>query len=209
MGSQTIEVSALLLAQTAFGFEDHAPVEAWNPLVDESAVGTLPQGISPEGLKALFRDHPAGVAVVTTDGPDGPVAMTASSLFSVSVAPPLVVFSASALSSSTPALLAADTVVVHLIDSESVDIAILGATSNIDRFANPDQWSRLPGGEPYYLKPSKRFRAKVVNTLDAGAATLIVLEVLEGWVEERSTHPLVYHSRAWHTIGEHSLLNIP
>jgi hypothetical protein len=28
-------------------------------------------------------------------------------------------------------------------------------------------------------------------------------------VEEQSTAPLVYHSRSWHTIGEHSLLNIP
>ena len=61
-------------------------------------------GITPDELKALFRGHPAGVAVITADDGTGPVGMTASSVFSVSVAPPLVVFSASALSSSTPTL---------------------------------------------------------------------------------------------------------
>lgn len=165
-------------------------------------------GVSPDALKGLFRDQPSGVAVVTADPGTGPVAMTASSLFSISVAPPLLVFSASAMSSSTPALLAADTVVVHLIDADSHDVAVLGATSGIDRFANPDQWDRLPTGEPYYTAPRRRLRGRVVRKDDAGAATLFIVHVIESWHEgAEADRPLVYHNRDWHVLGEGSLLS--
>ncbi|GAA1467154.1 flavin reductase family protein [Microbacterium thalassium] len=162
-------------------------------------------GVAPEALKALFRDHPSGVTVITANSPDGPVAMTASSLFSISVTPPLIVFSASALSSSTSALLAADTVVVHLIDAECHDLAVLGATSGADRFADPYRWAVLPTGEPFYLAPRRRVRGQVVKKVDAGAATLFVIHVIEAWNEDEADgHPLVYHNRQWHVLSEHS-----
>ncbi|QOC27454.1 flavin reductase family protein [Microbacterium hominis] len=165
-------------------------------------------GISPDALRGLFRNHPSGVAVITAPSDRGPVAMTASSLFSVSVAPPLIVFSASALSSSTPALLAADTLVIHLIDAESHEIAVLGATSGIDRFADTDLWSTLPTGEPYFVGPHRRIRARVVNKVDAGAATLFVVQAIESWNDEPAddASPLVYHNRTWHTLSDGSRL---
>lgn len=167
-------------------------------------------GITPEALRGLFRNHPSGVAVITADSENGPVAMTASSLFSVSVAPPLVVFSASAMSSSTPALLEAETIVIHLIDTESHDIAVLGATSGIDRFADAELWDTLPTGEPYFVGPKRRIRARVVNKVDAGAATLFVVQAIESWndeVEDELAPPLVYHNRTWHTLSDGSRLS--
>lgn len=164
-------------------------------------------GITPDALRLLFRDHPAGIAVVTADAGDGPVAMTASSLFSISVAPALVVFSASAMSSSTPALLAAETVMIHLIDEASHDIAVLGATSGVDRFADTTMWSRVPTGEPYYHAPSRRIRGRVVQKIDAGAATLFVVHAIESWHEQGGeVRPLVYHNRTWHVLGDPSRL---
>ena len=50
-----------------------------------------------------FRQHPAGVAIVTGDPGTGPVALTVSSLISVSVEPPTVAFSLSEASSSAQA----------------------------------------------------------------------------------------------------------
>lgn len=170
--------------------------------IDQVALGGEP-GVSPDALKALFRDHPSGVAVITADAGSGPVAMTASSLFSISVAPPLIVFSASAMSSSTPTLLAAETLVIHLIDAACHDIAVLGATSGVDRFADPDQWAVLPTGEPYYVAPRRRIRGRVVKKEDAGAATLVVVHVIESWQEgEDDASPLVYHNREWHVLGD-------
>ena len=60
--------------------------------------------ISAEQFRFAFRSHPAGVAVVTADAGDGPVAMTVSSVASISIDPPTLMFSASAISSSTPTI---------------------------------------------------------------------------------------------------------
>src|SRR5699024_9144610 len=94
--------------------------------------------------------YPGGVTVITADPGDGPVAFTATSLASVSADPALVVFSLSAQSSSAPAILRAQTIVVHIVDAGNTGIAILGATSGIDRFADRSIWSRLPTGEPLF-----------------------------------------------------------
>ncbi|SFI61452.1 MULTISPECIES: flavin reductase family protein [Microbacterium] len=166
------------------------------------------ESITPDELKSLFRGHPAGVAVITADAGDGPVGMTASSVFSVSVAPPLIVFSASALSSSTPTLLEADTIVVHMIGTQERDIAVLCATSGIDRFADTSLWDRLPTGEPYFRGASRRFRGRVVNRLAAGASTLFVVKAIESWHDGAvDSQPLVYHDRTWHALGESSRIS--
>ena len=76
-----------------------------------------------EGLKAAFRTHPAGVAIITASTPDGPVGLTASSVASVAVDPAAIVFSVTRATGSAGAILGADTFVVHLIDDEHSDLA--------------------------------------------------------------------------------------
>ncbi len=120
-------------------------------------------GLTPEEFKTAFRNHAAGVAVITADAGRGPVGMTATSVFSISATPPLLVFSASELSSSTPTLTEADTVVVHLLGSDDLDLAVLCATSGIDRFADTSLWSRLETGEPYFPNVHAWIRGRVVN----------------------------------------------
>ena len=167
-----------------------------------------------EQFKAAFRTHPAGVAVVTADAGDGPVALTATSVFSVSAEPPLLVFSLSKLSSSAPTLLKADTVVVHLLSADQLDIAILGATSGIDRFADTTIWSRLPTGEPYFTAVPVWIRGKVVDRMEAGGSTVLAVEALEARTPERGSpevdadaqRPLVYHNRTWHQLSSESKL---
>jgi hypothetical protein len=77
--------------------------------------------LSADDFKAAFRNHPAGVAVITADAGDGPVGLTATSVISVSASPALLVFSLSAFSSSAPALAKAETLVVHLLGADQRD----------------------------------------------------------------------------------------
>ncbi len=171
--------------------------------------------LSAEKFKAAVRNHPAGVAVITADVGDGPVALTATSVFSVSADPPLLVLSLSATSSSTPTLVRADTLVVHLLTSAQLDIAVLGATSGIDRFADASIWSRLETGEPYFSAAPVWIRGKVVDRMEAGASTVLAVEALEARTPERGSpeadadqsHPLVYHNRTWHVLSEASKLH--
>lgn len=165
--------------------------------------------VSPATFKELFRGHPNGVAVITAHGADGPVALTASSVSSVSVDPPLLIFSISAMSSATPTIAAADTIVVHLLDADDLDLARLGATSGVDRFADREAWAPLPTGEPVYRGVRAWVRCAVVSRMDAGDSTVIAAQALQACIGRpvapgEAGNALVYHNRAWHRLGEHS-----
>lgn len=178
------------------------------PRVPELVRGEL-ESLSAEDFKAAFRGHPGGVAVITADAGDGPVALTATSVSSVSAEPPLLIFSASAISSSTPTFLKAQTVVVHLLDADDLDVAKLAATSGIDRFADTSSWSRLPTGEPVFNGVRAWIRGAIVNRMEAGGSTVIAVHALQAHIA-RDLEPgtpgeaLVYHNRTWHRLGEHS-----
>jgi flavin reductase (DIM6/NTAB) family NADH-FMN oxidoreductase RutF len=164
--------------------------------------------VTAEEFKAAFRNHPAGVALITADCGDGPVALTASSVFSVSVDPPLLVFSISDASSSAPTLRRADTVVVHLLGATELDLAKLGAARGVDRFADTSQWSRLATGEPYFPAAQTWIRARVASQMMAGGSTVFAVHALQTCVTTADEHEaLVYHNRTWHRLGEHSRIN--
>jgi len=151
-----------------------------------------------------FRNHAAGVAVITADAGDGPVGLTATSVFSVSVDPALFVFSISDLSSAAPTIRGADTLVVHLLGAENLQLATLCSTSGIDRFADRSRWSRLETGEPYFPSVRSWIRGRVVNRMSAGHSTVIAVLALTAAEGEQTAAPLVYHNRTWHSLGEPS-----
>lgn len=156
---------------------------------------------------SAFRNHALGVAVVTADPGGEPVAMTVSSLSSVSVDPPLLVFSASASSSGTPVLERAETVVVHMLGADQVELAKLGATSGVDRFSDVSAWRRLPTGEPCFYAAETWLRGRVVQRVALGGSVLHVVHVVDASVDlDAVAEPLVYHNRTWHRLGPHSAL---
>lgn len=167
-------------------------------------VPSLAGGLSAADFKLAFRSHAAGVAVITADAGDGPVGLTATSVFSVSAEPPLLVFSIAGASSSAPAIRRADTLVVHLLGSDQLPIARLCATSGIDRFADTSIWRRLPTGEPVFRDVPVWIRGRVINRMDAGDSTVIAVHALEAERGETEVAPLVYHNRTWHHLGDAS-----
>jgi flavin reductase (DIM6/NTAB) family NADH-FMN oxidoreductase RutF len=172
----------------------------------------LARPMTAEHFKGAFREHPGGVALITADPGRGfaPAALTATSLVSLSAAPPTMAFSLSEFSSSTPAMRAASTVVVHFLDAESLHLATLGSTSGIDRFADTELWGRLETGEPYFKDARAWVLADVVGRLDVTGATLLAVEgrMIGGRAldDEAPAVPLVYHNRSWHRLGDHSLI---
>lgn len=189
----------------------HAPemtdVDAQIDAIQHASAPSLPA----EDFKAIFRGHPGGVTVISADAGYGPVALTASSVASVSAEPPLLVFSISALSSASDVLSRAATVIVHFLDMHDVDVAKLGATGGIDRFAQAQSWTRLDTGEPVFDNVRAWVRCAVVDRMQAGTSTIVVARALTSHIE-RDAQPgepgdaLVYHNRTWHRLGEHSRL---
>ena len=172
---------------------------------DQQRLEGLNSGLSAAEFKLAFRHHAAGVAVVTADAGDGPVGITASSVFSVSAEPPVIVFSISGGSSSGPTIRRAETLVVHLLGAQQLGIARLCSASGIDRFADTSIWSRLPTGEPHFLGVPVWIRGRVINRMAVGDSTLIAVHALESaHAHGQTTTPLVYHNRTWHALGDAS-----
>lgn len=179
---------------------------SWTSRHPEHRFGQL----SSDDFKAAFRFYPLGVSLITADAGSGPVALTASSVSAVNDDPALLMFSASSRSSSSPTLQRADTIVVHLLDAESLDLAKLGSARGVDRFADRSQWARLVTGEPYFPQARSWIRARVLNRMDAGGSTVIVAQGIQSSVSAAaaddlpSRDGLVYLNRTWHRIGDHS-----
>lgn len=162
-------------------------------------------------FKQAFARHPAGVSVITANTPSGPVGLTATSVCSVSLDPPALMFSLSANSSTAPAILGADSLVIHLLDAGGQALAKRFATSGIDRFAGTD-WKLLPSGEPLLTEAASWFRGSVIHIVDIGGSTVVMVGIEEAGhnkkrdssildVSEQSRDsPLVYCNRTWHAL---------
>lgn len=152
-----------------------------------------------EGLKAAFRAHPAGVAIITAPTPDGPVGLTASSVSSVAVDPAAIMFSVTRATGSAGAILAADTFVVHLIDDEHSALAQSFAVSGAERFTAEQGWTTLPTGEPLLPGARAALRCRAIQTVPVGSSTVVIAEVLQV-LPGRPARPLVYVERRFHTL---------
>jgi flavin reductase (DIM6/NTAB) family NADH-FMN oxidoreductase RutF len=156
-----------------------------------------------EAFKLAFRHHPAGVAILTADSGEGPVALTVSSLISVSANPPMVAFSLSEASSNARAILQAETLVVHFVRRKDMQLARLCATSGTERFNANVKWDRLATGEPFYMEIEPRFRAAVRGRLAVPGASVVTAELLDVFghaTEQLEKEALVYTNRTWHGL---------
>lgn len=168
--------------------------------------------VSADDFKAAFRGHPGGVALITADAGDGPVALTASSVASVNVDPPLLMFSVTTLSSATKVIVQSDTIVVHLLDTNDISLAQRGATKNIDRFGDTSLWQRLPTGETVFTGARAWLRCRIINQMDANGSTVIAAEAVQVGINRQvgdGSVPLAYVNREWHRLDGASRIDAP
>lgn len=155
--------------------------------------------IDNEGFKAVFRQHAAGVTVVTFAGRQRPMGFTATSLVSISAQPPMFAFSVAAGSSAWGELEHAESVVVQLLSCDQVDVAARFATPGIDRFA-PDDWTTLPTGEPVLEGCVAWIRGMIRQRVSVGDAHVVMVEAAEHMVDA-DREVLVYRDRRYHRIA--------
>jgi flavin reductase (DIM6/NTAB) family NADH-FMN oxidoreductase RutF len=179
------------------------PVTPLNGLAP-APVADVPASVAADTFKAIFRRHPAGVAVVALAEGERPVGFTATSVISVSADPPLLAFSIAATSSAWPTLAEATTLTVNFLGAEQVDVSARFATRGVDRFAGV-AWHPLPTGEPVLDDAPAWVRGEVVERIPAGSSFLVLVRVLES-AQSSAVAPLVYHDRAYHQLDEGSAL---
>ncbi|WP_200262324.1 flavin reductase family protein [Streptomyces sp. HSG2] len=148
-------------------------------------------------LRAVFRRHAAGVAVITVPGKGGPRGFTATSLTSVSAEPALLSFGVGVASSTWPALAEADHVGVHLLAEGQRELAATFARGGVDRFAPPTAWHVGAEGVPVLEGVLAAVVCRVVGRVPAGDHRIVVAELVSAEPVAGDTDglagPLVYH----------------
>ncbi|MFF8563376.1 flavin reductase family protein [Streptomyces albidoflavus] len=168
---------------------------------DEGGAGArVPLAGSPELLRAAFRRHPAGVAVITARG-SRLAGFTATSLTSVSAEPPLVSFGVGTASSSWPVIAEAEHVGVHLLGEDQRELAVTFARSGADRFAPPTRWREGPEGVPLLESVPVWLVCRVVARVPAGDHRVVVAEVVAG-DPAGPGRPLVHHDGRYNALRD-------
>ncbi|MFH8371794.1 flavin reductase family protein [Streptomyces sp. NPDC018031] len=166
---------------------------------DLSAPGPRPPGAA-ELLRAVFRRHAAGVAVVTAAG-TRPVGFTATSLASVSMEPPLLSFGVGTGSSSWPVLSEARHIGVHLLGEDQRELAETFARSGADRFAPPTRWRTGPYGVPVLDGVPAWLVCAVVARIPAGDHRVVIARP-EAGDPSGAGRPLLYHQGRFNALRD-------
>ncbi|MDQ0779232.1 flavin reductase (DIM6/NTAB) family NADH-FMN oxidoreductase RutF [Streptomyces aurantiacus] len=156
---------------------------------------------SPDLLRSVFRQHAAGVAVITARGDEGPVGFTATSLASVSAEPPLISFGVGTAASSWPAISRTDHVGVHVLGEHQQDLAATFARSGADRFGEPTVWREGPEGVPVLDGVLAWLMCRIVTRVPAGDHRIVLAEVVLG-DPAGAGRPLLYHQGRFNGLRE-------
>jgi flavin reductase (DIM6/NTAB) family NADH-FMN oxidoreductase RutF len=172
--------------------------------------GAAPSGAAPSGaahdaaldpavFRSAFRRHAAGVAVITTAGPDGPAGFTATSLTSVAAEPPLLSFGISLGASSWPAVAQAQYVGVHILGDHQEELAAVFARSGADRFGAATAWTTGPYGVPLLDGVCAWLIGRVLDRVPAGDHRIVLARAVAADPHGPGS-PLLYHGGGFHRL---------
>lgn len=148
-------------------------------------------------LRSALGRFATGVTVVTTLTPEGPLGMTANSFASVSLDPPLVLWSPARRSQRFPAFEAASHFAIHVLGRGQMALAQRFARSGLD-FSGLATISGH-GGAPLFDGCAARFECRHAAQYDGGDHLIVVGEVLR--LAENDVDPLVYHCGSYTSIA--------
>jgi flavin reductase (DIM6/NTAB) family NADH-FMN oxidoreductase RutF len=158
------------------------------------------EGAFREALGRLAK----GVTVVTARRPDGtPSGLTATSVCSVSLDPPLVLACIERDTRTHGVLAAAGAYAVNVLREDQVELARLFSTELDQKFLEVD-WEPGSTGAPLLVRAVVQMECAVVKTVPAGDHTIYVGEVRTARHDrdgDEPPRPLLYYRAAYHSLG--------
>jgi flavin reductase (DIM6/NTAB) family NADH-FMN oxidoreductase RutF len=155
----------------------HAPTSSFVPAADTS-----------RELRNAFSRFATGVTVVTAMTEDGPVGMTVNSFSSVSLNPPLTLWSIDRKSSRYAVFAQAWDTAIHVLAQDQEELCLAFA-KRADAFTLTD-WHVGARGVPLLDTCLARFECRRYGTHDAGDHTILVDQVMQATVQDGN--PLVF-----------------
>jgi len=166
------------------------------PTVKMMMMNTMSELSPSQIFLEAFRRHGAGIAVITLLKPDGtPTGFTATSVASLSAAPPLATFNMSQTASSWSSMKKDATLLIHMLGPENLDLATIMAGEASERFAG-EHWSPGPDGLPLLKGVSAWLHARIVDVMEVEFAAAVAVRILGGGVGDESD-ALVYQGREY------------
>ncbi|MFE9408669.1 flavin reductase family protein [Streptomyces sp. NPDC006704] len=160
-----------------------------------------PQTATPELFKSVFRQHAAGVAVITAQRGGRPAGFTATSLNSVAAEPPLISFGIGTGSSSWPVIAEAEYVGVHVLGEHQRELAATFARSGADRFGPATDWHPGPEGVPVLDGVLAYLVCRVVARVPAGDHRIVLARAVAG-DPAGAGRPLLYHQGRFNALRD-------
>ena len=157
---------------------------------------------SSDEFRAALGMFATGVTIVTARAADGTlVGLTANSFNSVSLAPPLVLWSLSRSAASMQALSTGSHYAINILAADQMALADRFATRNIDRWAEV-QFDIGVGGAPVLAGAAASFECFNRSRYEEGDHVIFVGEV-ERCAHRPGASPLLFHGGRYYT--EHPL----
>lgn len=147
--------------------------------------------VDPKDLRDALGRFATGVTVVTThDALGRPVGVTANSFSSVSLDPPLILWSLAKSSGSMDAFMAAERFAVHILSHEQEAIAMRFASRGSEKFADL-AFETHESGPPILAECSARLLCETVHRYEGGDHVIFVARVHH--FEKDDHPPLLFH----------------
>ena len=160
-----------------------------------TATATAPAAIDARAFRDALGAFTTGVTIVTTRDAQGhDVGLTVNSFNSVSLEPPLVLWSLARSSGSLTSFVEADFFAVHILGARQEALSNLFAKRGADKFAEIEL-TRGHGGVPLLPGCAARFECRMAHRHEGGDHEIFVGEVLT--FEHFDEAPLVFQQGAY------------
>ena len=150
----------------------------------------------PMAFRRALGKFPTGVTIITTKNDKGEnIGVTASSFNSVSLDPPLILWSLSKTARSVAAFGEGHHFAVHILSEHQQELSNHFAKQGADKFADL-ALSQGHGEVPLLAEFSARFQCICQHQYDGGVHVILVGRVLEYETKE-CNQPLIFHSGSY------------
>lgn len=152
-------------------------------------------GFDPRAFRRGLSNFATGVTVVTARGPNGEqVGVTANSFNSVSLDPPLILWSIDKRSNSHAVFEAASHFTVNVLAADQIELSNHFARAQADKFASI-ACEAGHGGAPLLPDCAARFQCERHQQLDGGDHWILIGKVVA--FDDFGRSPLLYHQGAY------------
>ena len=162
---------------------------------------TTEPNFTPHEFRRALGNFATGVTIVTAVSPEGDkVGVTASSFNSLSMDPPLILWSSIKQARSCAIFESATHFSVNVLASDQMDMSNHFARQQEDKFAGVD-WETGLGGSPIFPNCAARFQCETYSKLDGGDHWIFVGKVIA--FDDLGRPPLCFHQGSYSMVFSH------